>query len=362
MADSVFVKAGIGQSSLPNVSRWSPGLGDFVVDKTNRFAHSTMLAVAEGENHYSSIVVVGGVGVGKSEMLTDARNRLKANFPQLNVAYIKAETFCNAYLRALREKGGMEKFRAHFRPLDVLFFDEMPFLEGKTKTEEEFFWMFDNLLTRGKVFVCASNTPPSELKLQERVTSRLKGGLTVWVDPLSQDTRLELLKRLLKKDGLSWPVEVQDLVASCLGGDARPLIGVYETINARHQLVGDKISLELAREVLRPYLDGEDGAAKFSLEIIERAVETTFGFLHSQGFLRSGSRVKETCQARHLAMYLAMKLVSDITLTDIGNYFGDRNHTTVGYSCQVVDRALREDKDGSLSRRYRDICSQLKVK
>jgi chromosomal replication initiator protein len=319
-----------------------------------------MSAVADGETRYSPITVVGDIGVGKSEMLVDVRNRLRGKFPNLNVVYVKAETFLNAFLRALHEKGGMDKFRAHFRNVDVLLFDEIPFLEGKTKTEEEFFWMFDNLLTRGKVFICASNTPPSELKLEERVTSRLKGGLTVWIEPLDQDTRQELLKRLLKKDGLSWPAEVQDTVARSLDGDARPLIGVYETINARHQLVGDKITLELAREVLRPYLDGEDGATKFSLEIIEREVEFSFGFLH--GFLRSGSRVKETCQARHLAMYLAMKLVPGITLTEIGDYFGDRNHTTVGHSCQVVDRALKEDKDGRLSRRYQDICSQLKVK
>jgi len=335
-------------------------LDNFVVGGTNRFAHAAILSVAEGSCQYNPIILCGSCGVGKSHLLKGLRTalRIRGGLDYKNkVHLVSAEAFCNNFLEALRDKSRvkMDKFSGWYRGAECLIVEEITFFQGKTTTAEEFLSVADSLVGQGKLLLCSTNIHPRELKLSQSLVSRLLSGLVIKVEPLNLEMRRGLIERTIKDLGLGkvWNPEVGDYLANNLDGDARPLLGAINAIEAQYRLLGRKIDLTLAQEVLSLQ------PKELSLEEIERAVEDHFGFcVHGQ--LRSNSRQKDICHARQMVMYLAKELLPKLSLTDIGKYF-DRDHTTVLYACQTIEK-MRRDKNGVVEKEVIRICSRLGLK
>jgi chromosomal replication initiator protein len=350
MADKPFSKAEVGPSPLPFVSRCTPELSHFVVGGSNRLAHAAISAVANGETRYNPISLVGGVGVGKTLLLTALRRHFHRHCPGKVVVYMKMESFCNAFMRALRERK-MEKFQDHFRRADLLFFDELDFLEGKPGTQGEFFSTIDTVLSRGNLVICASNTHPREIKMKESIISRLLGGLVVAVDPICLEVKRGLLSQLLVEEGLSWSEAVQDLVLQHVDGDARGLIGVFDTIMAHQRLLGEDLNEDLVLRVLSSYRGGKV-EPRLSFEKIESVVEEYFGLFVGQHLLRQAGRSGSVARARHIAMYLTHHLIPGLNLAEIGDYYC-REHTTVCYAIGTIDKAKHQG--------HKEVCDALSI-
>lgn len=316
------------------------------------------MSASEGVRQYNPIILYGSCGVGKSHLLAGLkyalRRKVEIGKGKDNIHLVSAESFCNHFLEALRDKSRikMDKFYRWYRGAEFLIVEEITFFQGKASTAEEFLRVADHLVEKGKLLLCSTNVHPKELNLSAPLKSRLLGGLVIEIKPLNLGTRKSLIDRVIKEHGLVevWSPEVGDYLAHNLDGDARPLLGAINQIEGQHRLLGRKIDLALAQEIL------SQEKKELNIEEVERIVGEYFGLLVG-GQLRSNSRQKDICHARQVAMYLAKELLPKLTLTDIGKHFG-RDHTTVLYSCQTVDR-LRK-KDSRVATEIEQICSRLR--
>lgn len=350
---------------LPTKTR--PELSEFVVGSTNRMAHAALTALAEGawQENQNPIMLIGGYGVGKTHLMRAVvRKFLQTYRLTEGVVYTTAENFGNLFITAVREKyqPKVPAFRRWSREAKLLLIDEVGFFKGKNGMQEEFVVVLDERLKHGRPTVCASNVKVKDLGLSPSLQSRLMGGLTVEVGPLTNEIRRGILDRLIDKagQGAKWSNDIRCYLTERLDGDARAVIGVYNAVYLHSQSLGTIIDQKLVDKVLAVYGLGES-LPELSLESIEKTVEEYFGLLSGGSHqLRSQSRSRDICHPRQVAMYLAKQIIPGLSLTEIGSHFGGRDHTTALAAIKRIDGERR--KSQFVSRELGEICSKIGVK
>jgi len=308
----------------------------FVVGSDNRLAHAACMAVAENPSRaYNPLFLYGGVGLGKTHLLHAIGN---ACIPSnLSVLYVSSEEFTNDLINAIRTHT-TPAFREKYRQIDVLLIDDIQFIAGKESTQEEFFHTFNTLHGQNKQLVISSDRSPKALvTLEERLRSRFEWGLTVDIQPPDVETRLAILRAKAERAGREVPDEILEMIARQVQSNIRELEGALNRVLAYADLSGIPLTLELAHNALSDFLpQGVDLKPDDVLEAVSRA----FGVSNDR--LIGRERTREVALPRQIAMYL-LREEGGISLPQIGQMIGGRDHTTVIYACDKVNDLMETD-------------------
>ncbi|MDR7522390.1 MAG: chromosomal replication initiator protein DnaA [Armatimonadota bacterium] len=311
----------------------------FVVGVGNRFAHAAAMAVAQAPARaYNPLFIYGGVGLGKTHLL-QAIGHLVLASGSFRVAYVSSEKFTNELINSIRDDKTVE-FRQRYRNVDVLLIDDIQFLAGKERTQEEFFHTFNTLHEANHQIIITSDRPPKEIPtLEDRLRSRFEWGLIADIQPPDLETRIAILRKKAEIDGISVPDEVAEFIAQRIPTNIRELEGALVRVVAYASLTRSPINVELASDVLRDLLP-TTRTRVVTIPAIQTAVAELFGIRVEE--MRAKRRTKGVAFPRQVAMYVAREL-TDASLPRIGEEFGGRDHTTVMHACQRVREALRRD-------------------
>jgi chromosomal replication initiator protein len=314
----------------------------FVIGSSNRFAHAAALAVAEAPAQaYNPLFIYGGTGLGKTHLLQAISQYVGAHSKKLSVRYITSETFMNDFINSLRDKR-IEGFKQRYRTYDLLLIDDIQFLEHKERIQEEFFHTFNSLYEAGRQIVISSDRPPREIStLEERLRSRFEWGLITDIQPPDLETRIAILRKKVKTDGIHVPdPQVLTFIAGRVSTNIRELEGALTRVVAFSSLTARPMTVELAQDVLKDvFPQGE--APEVSIERIQTAVTERFSL--SMEELCGDRRSQNIVYPRQVAMYLSREL-TDASLPKIGREFGGRDHTTVIHATSKIARMIREDR------------------
>src|SRR4051794_7689159 len=315
----------------------------FVIGASNRFAHAAALAVAEAPaQSYNPLFIYGSTGLGKTHLLQAVGHYVLQQHRSLNVRYVTTETVLNEFVDSMRD-GRMVSFKQRYRTYDVLMIDDIQFIEGKERLQEEFFHTFNSLYEAGKQIVLSSDRPPRELAtLEARLRSRFEWGLITDVQPPDLETRIAILRKRVMTDGIQIAdPEVLTFIADRVSSNIRELEGALTRVVAYASLTGRPISTDLAQEVLRD-LFPQGATRSITIEQIQSATAERFHLTVAD--LRSDKRTQTIVFPRQVAMYLAREL-TDSSLPKIGARFGGRDHTTVLHAVGKITRLLKEDRE-----------------
>ena len=314
----------------------------FVIGSSNRFAHAAALAVAEAPAQaYNPLFIYGGTGLGKTHLLQAVGQYVGEHSKKLSVRYTTSETFMNDFINSLRDKR-IEGFKQRYRTYDLLLIDDIQFLEHKERIQEEFFHTFNSLYEAGRQIVISSDRPPREIStLEERLRSRFEWGLITDIQPPDLETRIAILRKKVKTDGIHVPdPQVLTFIAGRVSTNIRELEGALTRVVAFSSLTARPMTVELAQDVLRDvFPQGE--APEVSIERIQTTVSERFGL--SMEELCGDRRSQNIVYPRQVAMYLSREL-TDASLPKIGREFGGRDHTTVIHATSKIARMIREDR------------------
>jgi chromosomal replication initiator protein len=314
----------------------------FVIGSSNRFAHAAALAVAEAPAQaYNPLFIYGGTGLGKTHLLQAVAQYVSEHTKDLTVRYVTSETFMNDFINSLRDKR-IEGFKQRYRTYDVLLIDDVQFFEHKERIQEEFFHTFNSLYEAGSQIVMSSDRPPRDIAtLEERLLSRFEWGLITDIQPPYLETRIAILRKKVKMDGIHLPdPEVLTFVASRVSSNIRELEGALTRVVAFSSLTGRPMTVELAQDVLKDvFPQGE--AAEVSIQRIQNLVSERFNLSLEE--LCGDKRSQNIVYPRQVAMYLSREL-TDSSLPKIGKEFGGRDHTTVIHATSKIARLIREDR------------------
>ena len=314
----------------------------FVIGSSNRFAHAAALAVAEAPAQaYNPLFIYGGTGLGKTHLLQAIGQYVGEHSQELGVRYITSETFMNDFINSLRDKR-IEGFKQRYRTYDLLLIDDIQFLEHKERIQEEFFHTFNSLYEAGRQIVISSDRPPREIStLEERLRSRFEWGLITDIQPPDLETRIAILRKKVKTDGIHVPdPQVLTFIAGRVSTNIRELEGALTRVVAFSSLTGRPMTVELAQDVLKDVFP-QGQAPEVSIERIQTAVSDRFGL--SMEELCGDRRSQNIVYPRQVAMYLSREL-TDASLPKIGREFGGRDHTTVIHATSKIARMIREDR------------------
>jgi chromosomal replication initiator protein len=313
---------------------------NFVVGKPNEFAHAAAVKVAESEAPvFNPLFLYGGVGLGKTHLMHAIAWRIRELHQQKTVIYISAEKFMYLFIKALRFKDSMS-FKDRFRNVDILMIDDVQFIGGKDTTQEEFFHTFNELICSDKQVVLSADKSPSDLHgVEDRLRSRLGWGLVADIHPTTYELRLGILLSKSKKYKISIPDDVIEFLAVKITSNTRELEGALNRIVAHATLVGRKISLDVAQEVLRDVLRSNE--KHITIDLIQRRVCEYYGIKLSD--LMSTKRHKAVTRARQIAMYLCKALTTK-SLTDIGRSFCGKDHSTVIHAINKIKEKMEDDE------------------
>jgi chromosomal replication initiator protein len=313
----------------------------FVVGSCNQFAHAAARAVAEAPSkRYNPLFLYGGVGLGKTHLMQAVGHLIKKNWKEMRLAYVSSERFTNEVINSLRYDR-MVSFRDKYRNVDVLLMDDIEFLAGKERTQEEFFHTFNTLYEAQKQVVISSDCPPKEIPgLEERLRSRFAWGLTADLQAPDLETKLAILARKAEAQGVTLPDNVAFFIAANIKSSIRDLEGALTRLVAYSSLTGDEITLPTAQHHLKNLVDLDQ--RRVSIENIQRVVCQEFGLSLSQLKAKNNSRV--VTYPRQIAMYLAKEL-TPASLPQIGREFGGKHHTTVLHSISKIAELRKTDRD-----------------
>lgn len=307
--------------------------------KSNQIARAATKQVSENPGTaYNPLFIYGGVGLGKTHLMHAAGNLIKLNRKNAHVAYVHSERFVSDMVKSI-ETNTMNKFKNYYRSLDALLIDDIQFFADKDKSQEEFFHTFNTLLETGSQIILTSDKFPKEINnLQERLTSRFESGLTVRIDPPELETRVAILKNKARKNQIDLNDEVAFLVAKKIRSNVRELEGALHRLVASSRFTGRQIDLDLAKDTLQDLTLFQE--RKISIENIQKTVAEYYSIRVSD--LKSKRRNRQIARPRQVAMALAKELTS-MSLPDIGDAFGGRDHTTVIHACKKVDELVKTD-------------------
>jgi chromosomal replication initiator protein len=314
----------------------------FVIGSSNRFAHAAALAVAEAPAQaYNPLFIHGGTGLGKTHLLQAIAQYVSEHLQHLSVRYVTSETFLNDFIDSLRHKR-IEGFKQRYRSNDVLLIDDVQFFGGKERIQEEFFHTFNSLYEAGSQIVISSDRPPRDIAtLEERLRSRFEWGLITDIQPPDLETRIAILRKKVKVDGIHVHDEqVLAFVAGRVSTSIRELEGALTRVIGFSSLLGRPMTVELAQDVLKDvFPHGE--TAEVSIRRIQDLVAERFSL--SLDELCSDKRSQNIVYPRQVAMYLSREL-TDSSLPKIGKEFGGRDHTTVIHATSKIARLIDEDR------------------
>lgn len=331
-------KRSLGAETLLN-SKYS--FETFVVGASNQFAHAASFTVAEAPGrHYNPLFIYGGVGLGKTHLLNAIGLKIQEKSPQLKVHYTSFEKFTNHMIESIRfEK--MEEFRDRYRKsCDVLIIDDIQFISGKERTQEEFFHTFNALYEHQKQIVLSSDREVSEIQgLEDRLRSRFEMGLIVDIQPPEMETRVAIVFKKAESDGIKINEEVAFLLAKMVKSNIRELEGALLKLSAYASLTGSEISPALVHQVLKPETQEGNPINKDPEEIMKLVSRQ---YKISLNDLKSEKKTREYSTPRQLAMFLCRKY-SSLSLPDIGTLFGGKNHTTVLHAVRRIGKLQQSD-------------------
>ncbi|MCI0336143.1 MAG: chromosomal replication initiator protein DnaA [Acidobacteria bacterium] len=311
----------------------------FVVGSCNQFAHAASLAVAEAPSKtYNPLYIYGGVGLGKTHLMCAIGQRVKEQNRHLRLCYISAEKFMNELINAIRYDQTMT-FREKYRSIDVLLIDDIQFMAGKERTQEEFFHTFNALYEGQKQIVISSDCPPREIPtLEERLHSRFEWGLIADIQPPDLETKVAILRKKAETEKLNLPDNVALFIANKIKSNIRELEGSLVRLTALSSLRGEPINISLAQEALKNLVEEEERA--ITIEVIQKVVAEYYNLRVAD--LKSKSNTRSIALPRQVAMYLC-KTLTKASLPEIGREFGGKHHTTVLHSINKIT-ALYEQK------------------
>jgi chromosomal replication initiator protein len=317
----------------------------FVIGSSNRFAHAAALAVAEAPAQaYNPLFIYGGTGLGKTHLLQAIGHYARQHSRRLTTRYVTSETFMNEFIDAVRERGTrIEGFKRRYRNYDVLLVDDIQFIEGKERIQEEFFHTFNSLYEGGAQIIISSDRPPREIAtLEERLRSRFEWGLLTDIQAPDLETRIAILRKRVETEGIAInDPEVLTFIASRVSANIRELEGALTRVVAFSSLTDRPLTVALAEDVLKDVYPQGEAAPEVTIARIQEAVIQRFGVTHDE--LVSPRRSQAVAYPRQVAMYLSREL-TDASLPMIGKEFGGRDHTTVIHAKDKITKLIREDR------------------
>ncbi len=327
----------------------------FVIGAGNRFAHAASLAVAEAPaKAYNPLFIYGGVGLGKTHLMHAIGHYVQDHNPNAKVVYLSSEKFTNEFINAIMDNKTVN-FRNKYRNVDVLLIDDIQFIAGKESTQEEFFHTFNALHDDNKQIIISSDRPPKEIPtLEDRLRSRFEWGLITDITPPDLETRIAILTKKAKAEGLDIPNEVMLYIANQIDTNIRELEGALIRIVAYSSLVNQDIDASLAADALKDIIPSNKPKA-ITIPNIQEVVGAKYN-VRLEDFLAK-KRTKSIAFPRQIAMYLSREL-TDLSLPKIGEEFGGRDHTTVIHAHEKISRLV--EKDTQLAKEIEEIKEQLK--
>lgn len=326
----------------------------FVVGPSNKFAHAASLAVAEGQTtDYNPLFIYGDSGLGKTHLLYAIRHEVARRHPEYSIVFVRGEDFMNELIAAIQTGKNVE-FREKYRSADLFLIDDIQTVAGKASTQEEMFHTFNTLYESHKQMVFTSDRPPSDMPLlTQRLRSRFDMGLQADIQPPDFETRAAIVRNKSMKVGLALPNEVVNYIAENMTSNVRQLEGAVLKIRAQSELMKTPLTVTEATRILKDMFKQKSSYVPTPEDIIN---ETAKYFSISVKDIRGQSRTRNTALARQIAMYEIRKL-TNLSLSDIGEFFEGRDHTTVLSSIQKIEKNISVDKE--FSQMVRDITSNI---
>ncbi len=327
----------------PPITGLSPRytFGSFVVSSSNQLAHAAALAVAEQPSSaYNPLFIYGGVGLGKTHLMHAIGNQVSRAMPGLRHLYISTETFMNELINSIRFEKTLD-FKDRYRNVDLLLIDDIQFLAGKERTQEEFFHTFNALYESQKQIVLTSDCPPRDIPtLEERLRSRFEWGLIADIQPPDLETKIAILKKKAEAENVRLDEEVALFISSRIRSNIRELEGSLIRLIAFASLTGRAIDLEMARETLKDLID--DRGRSVTIEAIQKFVANYYHLRVTE--LKARNNSKHISFPRQVAMYLSKRL-TDKSLPAIGAQFGGKHHSTVIHALRKIEGMRERDKE-----------------
>ncbi|MGI8813404.1 MAG: chromosomal replication initiator protein DnaA [Pyrinomonadaceae bacterium] len=314
----------------------------FVVGSSNQFAHAASLAAAESPGKtYNPLFIYGGVGLGKTHLMHAIGHSIKERDRHLRVSYITSEKFMNELINAIRYDK-TQSFRERYRSIDVLLMDDVQFMAGKERTQEEFFHTFNTLHNDQKQIIITSDCQPRDIPtLQERLHSRFEWGLIADIEPPDLETKVAILKRKADLDGIFLPDDIAIFIAGKIRSNVRELEGSLVRLVAISSLRGIPISKMLAQDAMKNIIDSERPEG-LTMERIARAVASHYKLTVEE--MKSKNNARAIAVPRQVSMYLCKRLTKH-SYPEIGREFGGKHHTTVMHSFDKIDALTKEDRN-----------------
>jgi chromosomal replication initiator protein len=313
----------------------------FVVGKSNEFAHAAARAVAEQPSKaYNPLFLYGGVGMGKTHLMHAIGHTIKQRNPAARLSYVSAEKFTIEVINSLRFDK-MFSFRERFHTVDVLLVDDIQFIAGKERTQEEFFHTFNALYEQHKQIVISSDCLPKDINsIEERLRSRFEWGLIADIQPPDLETKIAILQKKAENDRFVLPDDVAEYIARAIKSNVRELEGALTRLMAYASLTGAAVSLATAQQVLRNIIASQE--KRVTIEVIQKRVSEHFNLREQDLKVRSNTRA--IAFPRQVAMYIVKQLTT-ASLPEIGRQFGGKHHTTVLHSINKIEEMRRSDKE-----------------
>jgi len=344
----------ISQKSKSTILNPSWIFDSFVVGSSNKFAHTAAISVAEKPGKlYNPLFIYGGVGLGKTHLLHSIGNKLTHDGK--NVIYATIEQFMNDFTSHLRNQT-MDRFREKYRNCDALLIDDVQFLSNKEGTQEEFFHTFNELQSNGKQIVMTSDKHPKQIGgLEARLKSRFESGLIADIAPPELETKIAIVNKKCELNGIHLNSEVVGYIAATLGESIREIEGVIIKLNAFAKMMGQEITLEFAKNVLKDQL--RETRENITIDHIVEIVSKELNIKPSE--IRSKSRSSAIVNARRIVIYLARNLTPN-SMPIIATYFGMKDHTAVSHSIKKINETIKNDRDFEV--KLEELKNKIKIK
>lgn len=313
---------------------------NFIVGPSNKFAHAASLAVAANPaKAYNPLFIYGNSGLGKTHLLYAICNDIQNNKPNLMCLYIKGDEFTNELIDAIK-RNTTQEFHHKYRKVDVLLVDDIQFIAGKDSTQEEFFHTFNSLYEAQKQIILTSDRPPKEIQtLEDRLRTRFESGLIADIQPPDFETRIAIIKRKAELLDINMSNDVSEYIAKKLKTNIRQLEGAVKKIKAYHLLNGQELNVHTAQEAISDILNN-DQPPPLTVEKIISEVARTFGVTTEE--IRSAKRAAPVSNARKISMYIVRE-ITQMPLVSIGEEFGGRDHSTIVYALQQVEKNINKN-------------------
>lgn len=331
-------KEGKEKKELPYENEYT--FENFIVGPSNTFAYAACRAIVKDQfDAYNPLFIYGPSGLGKTHLLLAIYSSLKKKFPYYDIMYVNGETFTNELIASIEEKTTAQ-FRKKYRNIDVLLMDDVQFLAGKTQTQEEFFHTFNELHQSGHQIVLTSDRPPKDIKtLEDRLRTRFEWGLIADIYPPNIETRIAIIKKKAEELELNIPEPIIEYLAKNLKDNIRQLEGAVKKFKVYEMLSGSRPTLALAQSIINEVLNN-DQPVPVTVEKIIEEIGSTFGV--SAEDIRSSKRSSQVSTARQFAIYVVRE-ITQMSYTDIGKEFNGRDHATIVYALQKVEKIMKQN-------------------